>query len=95
MVFAKGRRIEICDPYAAREYRKGGAGDSVTQLLPIDDREANARLIAAAPELLRALREIVARIEYATGSKNSVPVPVSVLASAVRARAAITKATGA
>jgi hypothetical protein len=45
-----------------------------------DEREANARLIAAAPELLDALQEFVARYP------NNVGV--------VLARAAIAKATG-
>jgi hypothetical protein len=56
-----------------------------------DEREANARLIAAAPELLEALREVMARFldarEAAGLDRNS--------DAAKRTRAAIAKATGA
>jgi hypothetical protein len=56
-----------------------------------DEREANAHLIAAAPELLEALREVMARFldarEAAGLDRNS--------DAAKRARAAIAKATGA
>jgi hypothetical protein len=64
---------DVCHVYG------GNAGD--------DDRAlADARLIAAAPELLEALREALAEMEYAYGDGHT---PTD------RARAAIAKATNA
>ena len=44
----------ICDPF---EGQLRHHGDKL-QLLPIDERAANARLIASAPELLAALEKV-------------------------------------
>lgn len=46
----KVHNIEICDP--------GRGVDGIGKLLPIDKREANAALIAAAPDLLAALEAL-------------------------------------
>ena len=60
------------------------------------DREANARLISAAPDLLAALVEMVAQdgeaIKDAKAFGN--PFPPEMLATYNAARAAIAKATG-
>ncbi len=60
-------------------------GKTATGLLPIDERTANARLIAAAPELLAALEAMFDKY----GNKNP-KLDCEVLANA---RAAIAKAT--
>ena len=60
------------------------------------EREANARLIAAAPELLEALREMVAGDAEAIEEAEAlgVPFPDDMLNTYRRAVAAIAKATG-
>lgn len=64
-------------------------GDS-DQLSPID---ANAHLIAAAPELLESLRELVsAMVRYEIDAGESAPVKHEKMMN--KARAAITKALG-
>jgi hypothetical protein len=55
---------------------------------PADPKHANARLIAAAPELLEALQEIVRKFDAAPDEVKNVPLGI------MKARAAITKATG-
>jgi hypothetical protein len=62
-----------------------------------DELQANARLIAAAPELLQALREAEAGLEFCGADKPVAEggfVPTPTLALRV-VRAAIAKATGA
>ena len=44
-------RIEVCDPSLGQTWNGG--------MLPIDERTANARLIAAAPDLLQALESLL------------------------------------
>jgi hypothetical protein len=46
-----------CIPVCSTQYRLGGNGEYIRSL---DECAANARLIAAAPELLEALEEVVA-----------------------------------
>jgi hypothetical protein len=62
---------------------------SVIANVPDDDAIGNARLIAAAPELLAALREITSHATNFGGA------PLSATKMFDRARAAIAKATGA
>ena len=59
--------------------------------------DANARLIAAAPELLEALKDLAQSIVWkefgeCRGFSDSMPLPV--ITSVEKARAAIAKATG-
>lgn len=49
-VYAGGDYIEIADPFNGFDYEEG-------RLLPIDERQANANLIAAAPDLLERLKQ--------------------------------------
>jgi hypothetical protein len=83
----KSARIEVAIPSMPRS----------SYAFSLDD-EANARLISAAPELLKALNELLARLPVGfvssswgitpkTGEKNKIAVD--------KARAAIAKATGA
>ena len=60
------------------------------------ERRANARLIAAAPELLEALQEMVAGDAEAIEEAQAlgVPFPEEMLATFKKARAAIARATG-
>lgn len=62
--------------------------DSSDQPLPAEMRAANARLIAAAPELLAALKELV---EYDDGSNDPGDLGYEILQ---RCKAAIAKAEG-
>lgn len=69
----------------------GGEKDIASVFLTVNDEdEANARLIAAAPELLEALKEIVSQIDQG-GAGGKV---FSRDACIAQARAAISKATG-
>ncbi len=63
----------------------------------IQQADANARLIAAAPELLEALQEMVAGDAEAIedAKRLGVPFPDEMLAAYHKARAAIARATGA
>lgn len=54
---------------------------------PDDEHEANTRLIAAAPELLEALKDMLLEFDGSIGSDESPRI--------AKARAAIDKATGA
>ena len=56
-----------------------------------DHRVANARLIAAAPELLEALKEVTMVLDRIFDVEDRTPEPNSISG---RARAAIAKATG-
>lgn len=80
-----GRNPLVC----GMEYSKGG---------PIlhAESEANARLIAAAPDLLEALKEMVAGDAEAIEEAQAlgVPFPEEMLATFKKARAAIARATG-
>jgi len=62
----------------------------------IAQADANARLIAAAPDLLEALQEMVAGDAEAIedAKRLGVPFPDEMLAAYHKARAAIAKATG-
>jgi hypothetical protein len=66
-----------------------GVGDCIS----VDEREANARLIAAAPELLEALREIADRGPV-PGYGRADALRLRLIATQTIARAAIAKATG-
>ena len=70
----------------------GWAGKGVTGY-PVED---NARLIAAAPDLLEALQEMVAGDAEAIedAKRLGVPFPDEMLAAYHKARAAIARATG-
>ena len=61
-----------------------------------EERAANARLIAAAPDLLEALQEMVAGDAEAIedAKRLGVPFPDEMLAAYHKARAAIARATG-
>ena len=78
-ISAEGRRgrIELATVYAEAEYQPK---------LPL---EANARLIAAAPELLAALKELVERCDGPEGVR-----PDGSNIQTIRAHAAIAKAEG-
>lgn len=58
----------------------------------LDQCDANARLIAAAPELLAALELVVGAVTYHTSHHNIPPIP-GLAKSMQAARAAIAKAT--
>lgn len=78
-------------PWTARKHTdtKGwtvSAGNSIASVKPRPEAEANARLIAAAPELLEALKEIR---EACCSGMGSLPA-----ADIKRAQAAIEKAEG-
>lgn len=62
----------------------------VTRDIADDEAEANADLIAAAPELLEALREMV---EIAELTMGWFPAPPGANGPLIQARAAIAKAT--
>lgn len=66
-------------------------GQKVAEIVRCDDEQANARLIAAAPELLEALTNLVARINHNGGIGAYTGGPIFVM---LDARAAIAKATG-
>jgi hypothetical protein len=75
---------DVCD---------AGGGDLLADLSDCpENAEANARLIAAAPELLAALKAILARVESGEGMGGKFlggpPLPIR------EARAAIARATG-
>ena len=56
--------------------------------------EANARLIAAAPDMLEALQAIVDEFPVAAGTAKGIPHDEQGYGSIYRARAAIARATG-
>jgi hypothetical protein len=58
---------------------------------PIEEAKANARLIAAAPELLAALKRIVAEVDR---PQTGAPVVGGVLRAIAESRDAIAKAEG-
>jgi hypothetical protein len=80
-------------PWIAREYFSGhwdvAADASGEKLAAVAKSGANARLIAAAPDMLEALRGIVRDME--TAAENQVPIRYKV---PDYLRAAIAKATG-
>jgi hypothetical protein len=72
-----------------------GTIDSAMAKIPIDERAANARLIAAAPELLEALRYFVERdYTYFIGEAINQHTLGVTREQVLKARAAIQKATG-
>lgn len=78
-VYTLDSSVRICDPFDAMCF-----SGSKEKLFSIDEREANAHLIAAAPDLLMALRSI----EYLTSGKPSAfKENISVLARRAIARA--------
>ncbi len=83
--------------HAANWDRKSGEHGEVTVALVngrAGEQEANARLIAAAPELLAALQDLA---EWGSGAGWTMPGPGPAKSRAdvlARARAAIAKATG-
>lgn len=66
--------------------------DEIAVLYGDEVRIANARLIAAAPELLAALQNLVPRFERACAYAENDPETIAL--SVADARAAIAKATG-
>lgn len=82
-------------PYAGLDFEcwtvDGPDGGICTVDSSVDEREANARLIAAAPELLEALQELAS--EVATAGL-SLALLDRLDASHFKARAAIAKARG-
>lgn len=75
-------RAVICDPM------EGRFDCSKLELFPINEREANGRLIAAAPDLLAALQTCTDKLQWSGIGAN--PEIVLVVREA---RAAIAKAT--
>ena len=59
-----------------------------------EEAQANARLIAAAPDLLDALQAIVDEFPVAAGTAKGIPHDEQGFGSIYRARAAIARATG-
>jgi hypothetical protein len=80
--FDEGRLVPIAQPYGLRV-------DGI-------DLFANARLIAAAPDLLEALCEMIEGDEEAIMRAEAlgIPFPEEMLGTYKKARAAIAKATG-
>lgn len=75
------------DVVAKSEKYCGGEKDIASVFLTVNDEdEANARLIAAAPELLEALKVLADYVDECTGDNECRPLE--------NARAAIAKATG-
>ena len=58
------------------------------------ERDANARLIAAAPDLLEALRPLIHQLEMAYEDSEDAANAYGVTEDIARARAAIARATG-
>jgi len=77
------------NPFAIHSPRRPGAVACVPSRtsVPLDEQDANARLIAAAPELLAALDELLGDVELLNE-------PYRNEAICERARAAIAKAKG-
>lgn len=71
--------IEICDPSAGV--------NGIGKLLPIDEREANAALIAAAPDLLAALEWAEAMIlQHCKNEDGQTPDVEPIRAAIAKAR---------
>lgn len=60
----------------------------------LDTEEANARLIAAAPDLLAAAREVLAGLNARIDAASAAGKPVPMFAGVASLHAAIAKATG-
>ncbi len=91
-VFNADQSIRICDPYDATKFTRGFCG-SVKKMLPIDEREANARLIAAAPDLLAV--SVRCDCAFASWQIGQIPGrPEDILALITDLRAAVSKAIG-
>jgi hypothetical protein len=87
----------ISDEFGDCEMGVAWPGDSRGHFLAVaqsgdpDELRANARLIAAAPELLDALQHALERLECIPGDRDETGV---ILHSINKARAAIARATG-
>ena len=84
------RRDKITRPFAS--VRNADGADIIYISLFPERVEANARLVAAAPDLLEALRDFVENQSFQVAVGGN---PSAVEAMLCRARAAIAKATGA
>lgn len=84
------KRTEHDEPYAVIQTRRGLAIDIIAPGAMADEHMANARVMAAAPDLVAALKAMVAL--YDNGTRNI--VGASVLAKLAAADAAINKAEG-
>ena len=81
---SRGRVISVCKGFPQKPVAQATGQETV------DEREANARLIAAAPELLEALQWALAEIDGRTSYQR----PDQKQACNTKARAAIAKAEG-
>lgn len=79
---------ETCEPVA----EVSNVGEDSDGSRDKDEELANARLIAAAPELLAAIQDMLNRVEWAQRPGQS--VQAGILAGAEKLREAIAKAEG-
>lgn len=91
-IIARDSAKFICDPYAGAA--EPSDESQPRHSLPIDERAANARLIAAAPELLEALCVALPFVEDALQFNEEDFKPGFVAEKVAQVRAAIAKAQG-